>query len=126
MTYARELIDTKTALNKLCEWVSFQTAADHCGVETLVNVSRQAGLETEIHSILISRCATRVPNQMTNDRNITNSYILLPPGAAAPSRLRTSKIKKAGAIAGRIHRPEGPAICIEALQKSGPTTMPAV
>jgi anthranilate phosphoribosyltransferase len=52
VTYARELIDTKTALNKLCEWVSFQTAADHCGVETLVNVSRQAGLETEIQSMI--------------------------------------------------------------------------
>jgi len=48
------------------------------------------------------------------------------PGAAAPSRLRTSKMKKTGAIAGRTKRPKGPATCMEALQKRGPTTMPAV
>jgi anthranilate phosphoribosyltransferase len=52
VTYARELIDTKMALNKICEWVSVQTGADHSGLSTLVNVSRQAGLETEIQSII--------------------------------------------------------------------------
>jgi anthranilate phosphoribosyltransferase len=38
--YSRELIDTKTALNKLCEWVSVQTGADQSGLATLLNVSR--------------------------------------------------------------------------------------
>jgi anthranilate phosphoribosyltransferase len=52
VTYSRELIDTKTALTKLCEWVSVQAEADQSGVETLVNVSRQAGLETEIQSVI--------------------------------------------------------------------------
>jgi hypothetical protein len=53
-------------------------------------------------------------------------YIRFPPGNAAPARLRTSKMKKTGTIAGRTKRPAGPATCMEALQKSGPTTMPAV
>ena len=35
-------------------------------------------------------------------------------------------MKKAGAMAGRTKRPEAPATCMEALQKRGPTTMPAV
>ena len=52
VSHARELIDTKKALNKLCQWVSVQTEADHSGLATLVNVSRQAGLETEVKSII--------------------------------------------------------------------------
>jgi anthranilate phosphoribosyltransferase len=52
VTYARELIDTQMALKKICEWVSVQTEADPSGLSTLVNVSRRAGLETEIQSII--------------------------------------------------------------------------
>jgi anthranilate phosphoribosyltransferase len=52
VTYSRELIENKAALKKLCEWVSVQTEADQSGVATLVAVSRQAGLESEIQPIL--------------------------------------------------------------------------
>ncbi len=50
--YAREMIDTKSALNKLCEWVSVQTEADQSGLATLLEISRRAGLEAEIQSII--------------------------------------------------------------------------
>ncbi len=59
-------------------------------------------------------------------RNIAPGYILLPLDAAAPSRFRTSKMKKIGMIAGRTKSPEEPATCMEALQQRGPMTMPAV
>jgi anthranilate phosphoribosyltransferase len=52
VTYARELIDTRTALKKLCEWASVQAETESSGVSTLLNVSRQAGLESEVRSIL--------------------------------------------------------------------------
>jgi len=35
-----------------CEWVSVQTGADQSGLATLLNVSRQAGIETEVRSIV--------------------------------------------------------------------------
>ena len=34
------------------EWVSVQTGADQSGLATLLNVSRQAGIETEVRSIV--------------------------------------------------------------------------
>ena len=49
---SKELIHSKAALNKLCEWVSVQTESNQSGLAKLVGVSRQAGLETEIQSIL--------------------------------------------------------------------------
>jgi anthranilate phosphoribosyltransferase len=52
VTHARELIDTKMALEKMCAWVSVQTDADQSGLPTLVNLSRQAGLEREVQSII--------------------------------------------------------------------------
>jgi anthranilate phosphoribosyltransferase len=50
--YARELIGTQMALKKMCEWVSVQAESEQAGLSKLVNVSRQAGLETEIQSII--------------------------------------------------------------------------
>ena len=52
VVYSKELIDTKAALNKLCEWVSVQTDPDQSGLAKLISVSRQAGLETDIQSIV--------------------------------------------------------------------------
>ena len=52
VVYSKELIDTKAALNKLCEWVSVQTDPDQSGLAKLISVSRQACLETDIQSIV--------------------------------------------------------------------------
>ena len=52
VVYAREVIETKMALRKLCQWVSVQAETDHSGLATLANISRQAGLATEIQSII--------------------------------------------------------------------------
>ena len=49
---ARELIDTKMALEKMCEWVAVQTDTDQSGLPALVNLSRLAGLEREVQSII--------------------------------------------------------------------------
>ena len=60
-----------------------------------------------------------------NAKNSSN-YNLFPPVVAVAPCLRTNRMKKTGATVGSTRKPEGPANCMEVLQKRGPRTMPEV